>query len=186
MAEAIPTTQASVTEALPFAQTPISSLFSRMLGALTAHLVAERGFDRLELVDDERMAWLHETASVQVRLERLLADLAGTACVSPLDAPLKRMTRVLAWLIVPEEFDVMPRSAPWDASAGSDDAELFCASGSGADAAGVAALIRRAERGIAMMAELPLYQDRVSRLGVMSMHLGLGSAGAPCGALAAA
>uniref|UniRef100_UPI0028AA794B hypothetical protein n=1 Tax=Paracoccus jeotgali TaxID=2065379 RepID=UPI0028AA794B len=86
MAEAIPTTQVSVTEVLPFAQTPISSLFSRMLGALTAHLVAERGFDRLELADDERLTWRHEIASVQVRLESLLADLAGTAPVSPLDA----------------------------------------------------------------------------------------------------
>lgn len=185
MAEAIPTTQVSVTEVLPFAQTPITSLFSRMLGALTAHLVAERGFDRLELADDERMAWLHETASVQVRLERLLAEIAGTACVSPLDAPLKRSAQVLAWLIVPDDPDGMPRLAPWEASDGSDDAKLFCASGSGAGAVGVAALISRAERGVAMLVELPRYQDRVSRLGAM-MQLGLGSAGASCGALSAA
>ncbi|WP_313138300.1 hypothetical protein [Paracoccus jeotgali] len=93
---------------------------------------------------------------------------------------------MLAWLILPDEFDGMPRPAPWEASDGSDDAELFCASGSGADAVGVAALIRRAERGVAMMAELPRYQDHVSRLGAMSMQFGLGGAGASCGALAAA
>jgi len=152
MADATPTTPFCVTKTLPFAQTPITFLFSHLLAALTTHLVAERGC-AADLEVHEQQAWEQDAILAHACLLGLLAEIARTAPASAHEILLQRMAAVLEGLISSEE-----------PGCDAEDALLFCVPPSGAGMAGVAALIRRAERGIDLMAELPRYRRRVARL----------------------
>jgi len=152
MADATPTTQSCVTKTLPFAQTSLTFLFSHLLAALTTHLVAERGCPT-DLEVHEQQAWEQEAILAHARLLGLLIEIARTAPASAHEILLQRMAAVLEGLISSEE-----------PGCDAEDALLFCVPPSGAGTASVAALLRRAECGIDLMAELPRYRQRVARL----------------------
>jgi len=152
MADATPTTQFCVTKTLPFAQTPLTFLFSHLLAALTTHLVAERGCPT-DLEVHEQQAWQQEAILAHARLVGLLAEIARTAPASAHEIPLQRMAAVLEGVISSEE-----------AGCDAEDALRFSVPPSGAGMAGVMALLRRGKRGIDLMAELPRYRRRVARL----------------------
>ncbi|WP_313137763.1 hypothetical protein [Paracoccus jeotgali] len=152
MADATPTTQSCVTKTLPFAQTSLTFLFSHLLAALTTHLVAERGCPA-DLEVGEQQAWEQDALLARARLVGLLAEIARTAPASAHEILLQRMAAALEGLISSEEPGCLEEDVP-----------LLCGSPSGAGTAGVAALLRRAERGIDLMAALPRYRRRVARL----------------------
>lgn len=154
MAKAITTMQVGVTEVLPLAKTPITCAFSQMVAALTTHLVAERSFDTRDLSAAERALWLQEAALARSQLLDLLIEIQETAQASPLDRPLVRMAGVVEWLVRSDEPDefirrsaALPGYAPFLSIPGADMAS-----------AAIAALMRRAERGLEMLADLPRYR----------------------------
>ena len=165
MADATPTTPFCVTKTLPFAQTPITFLFSHMLAALTTHLVAERGCPT-DLEVGEQQAWQQEAILAHARLLGLLAEIARTAPASAHEIPLQRMAAVLEGLISSEE-----------PGCDAEDALLFCVPPSGAGMAGMVALLRRAARGIDLLAELPRYKRRVARLRAVASADGAAASG---------
>ncbi|GEM_PF-6367570 len=165
MADTTPTTHSCVTKTLPFAQTSLTFLFSHLLAALTTHLVAERGCPA-DLDVDEQQAWEQDALIARARLVGLLIEIARTAPASAHEIQLQRMAAVLEGLISSEEPGCLEEDLP-----------LFCALPAGAGTTSVAALLRRAERGINLMAELPRYRRRVARLRAMASADG---GAAPC------
>ncbi|AUM75872.1 hypothetical protein [Paracoccus jeotgali] len=165
MADATPTTPLCVTKTLPFAQTPLTFLFSHLLAALTTHLVAERGCPA-DLEVGEQQAWEQEAILARARLVGHLAEIARTAPASAHEILLQRMAAVLEGLISSEE-----------PGCDAEDALRFSVPPSGAGMAGVMTLLRRAARGIDLMAELPRYRQRVARLRAVASADGAAASG---------
>lgn len=169
-------TRLSATEVLPLVQTPITSLFSHMLGAATAHIRSESRLEQLDLTDPAHALWLRSSDEAKTAMSCFLAEIQKTAAVSALDSPLIRMSRL---------FDVMTRSEDPGSfmrvhAQSSRYARFLRVRRQGPDAAAVASLITRAQRCIAFMSELTLYNQEV---GVLA-HAG-GDAGDPGMAAAA-
>lgn len=99
MATLTPITRGDPVEGLTVAPASISLAFPELLSALDQHIECERDLDDVEIFDPAYRSWLDDAEAAQLRLYDALAQVTGMAPVSADDAPLHRMSLLIATLV---------------------------------------------------------------------------------------
>lgn len=102
MADAAHTTSCG-TPAPAFTHTPISALFSRLLGAMAVHIEAERDIQHVDVWDPAFRDWLTEAEEALTAVTTLLREIRDHQTARQADVPLMRMAIIIDAMLGAEE-----------------------------------------------------------------------------------
>ena len=81
--------------AVAFTHSPASKTFSRLLGALAAHIEAERDIEDVASFDPAFMDWQRDAECARAEVLSIITELRHTPIRRREDSPLKRMNYVM-------------------------------------------------------------------------------------------
>ncbi|WP_102227115.1 hypothetical protein [Acidimangrovimonas sediminis] len=85
-----------------FTHTPISSLFSKLVVALTGFIEAERDIEDVDIWEPAFAIWLSTAEQAQTRVTTLISAIRATAPARLADRPLQRMTLLIDGILQAE------------------------------------------------------------------------------------
>lgn len=99
MATCTPTTGKIFSKPVTFTHTPASKAFSRLLGALAAHIEAERDIEDVASFDPAFIDWQRDAERARAEVLSIIAELRHAPIHRQPDTPLKRMNYVMYAMI---------------------------------------------------------------------------------------
>lgn len=107
MATCTPTTGKNFSKPVAFTHTPASKAFSRLLGALAAHIEAERDIEDVASFDPAFIDWQRDAERARAEVLSIITELRHAPIHRQADTPLKRMNYLMYAMILSastEEF----------------------------------------------------------------------------------
>lgn len=155
MANLTPITHCSAVEALTLTPASLAHAFPELLSALDEHIECERDLDDVEIFDLAYRNWLDDAEAAQLHLYDTLARLTGMAPVTSDDAPLHRMSLLIATLVREGTGEAFRRYNRLE----SDFLRFMTVPREGLDAVWTRHMLAAAREKIRAMAELTLYRQ---------------------------
>jgi len=172
MADMTPTTPAGANEALQdaahFTHTPISTLFSRLLGAMAHHIECERDIEHVDVFDPAFNGWLKDAEEAATVVTTLISKIRQCRIQRRADVPLMRLKFIADTMLGANAPDVF-----LEAHGLLSHPHLFALRENGAVAYRVTAMIKTAKTCLNLLAELET-DEPVGDVDALSDDLSLG------------